>query len=95
MKVMEGETTTVQFKNDPAMVPVNMLLAKIDAENQAAVPQGNLSLAGAVYEMSFYNNHSASGTAKYTWQFQTDENGMLSYKDEYRVSGPALLKNPQ
>lgn len=93
LKIEAGKTTTIEFKNDPKMAPVSVLLKKIDAENMEAVPQGDLTLAGAVYELKFYNNHTASGKASVTWRFQTDEDGLIAFDEEYKVSGPDLPTN--
>ena len=66
----------------PGGDPVNILLRKMDAETD--IKQGNASLGKAQYTVKYYDTYSnlnpaLSGyNAKYTWVYETDENGFIS-----------------
>ncbi|WP_162613055.1 MSCRAMM family protein [Lachnoclostridium sp. An169] len=79
----------------PVMLPVSILLRKVDAETGGAA-QGTGSLEGAQFRVKFYGTRSSSDPAKdgdtplRTWIFVTDAEGKLKYSTEYLLSGDDL-----
>ena len=88
--VKEGQTATVSFINSPVYVAEVLGLVKWDNEFEEAVPQGDGSLAGAVYRYDYYDNLSWTGDPVRSWEFCTDEDGEIQYSPQYKVSGPDL-----
>lgn len=85
------------LKEKPLNDPIFALVYKVDADTGERVPQGDASLAGAQFTVkyydAFYDEVPASATPVYTWIFATDEDGFVSFAEEYKVSGPALPVN--
>lgn len=82
---------TFQAEEKPMSSSVEMAIAKLDAETGKAEPQGNGSLEGALYKVSFYKgdyndgvNPADSGVqpTRY-WVVKTDKNGKAYLKDSY------------
>lgn len=44
--------------------------------------------------MNYYENETATGTPKATWEFKTNESGVIRFNNDYKSSGPALPINP-
>ena len=81
----------------------------MDTETNANKPLGSATLAGAEFEVIYYdvqgtgnqNEISKSdvdklvsgATTSRTWKFKTDEEGKIRYTDNYKSSGDDLYKN--
>ena len=100
VKVASDETTRVNGKtvsDIPQSDPVGMLVGKIDAGTGESEPQGDATLAGALFTVRYYAGDytdaaaaEASGAPARTWVFETDEDGFAYLADEYKHSGDAL-----
>lgn len=100
VKVDSDETTRVngQTVSDiPQSDPVGMLVGKVDADTGESRPQGDATLAGALFTVRYYagdyadaTSAEASGAPARTWVFETDEDGFAYLADEYKHSGDAL-----
>ena len=100
VKVASDETTRVngQTVSDiPQSDPVGMLVGKVDADTGESRPQGDATLAGALFTVCYYAGDysdvaaaEASGAPARTWVFETDEDGFAYLADEYKHSGDAL-----
>ena len=101
-KVESGETTRVNGKSVsdiPQSDPVGMLVGKVDAGTGESRPQGDASLAGALFAVRYYAGDyadaaaaEASGAPARTWVFETDGDGFAYLADEYKHSGDALYR---
>ena len=93
--VSANETATFTCKETPGYHSFPMVLTKMDADIAApAVTQGDTSLEGAVFELSYYmNTEENTGKAPVrSWYFRTDENGKISFADEtYLMREPYVL----
>lgn len=100
VKVASDETTRVNGKtvsDIPQSDPVGMLVGKIDADTGESRPQGDATLAGALFTVRYYAGDyadaasaEASGAPVRTWVFETDGDGFAYLADEYKHSGDAL-----
>ena len=85
------------FNETPLNDPIGALVYKVDADTGERVPQGGASLAGAQFTVKYYDalydTVPTSATPKYTWVFETNSNGFVSFAEEFKVSGPALPVN--
>lgn len=81
-----------QPKDKPTNDPVNLMLQKLDAITGVDNP----SLAGAEFEVKFYDglytdvSEVENLEPLRTWVFKTDEEGILLYRNSYKVSGDSL-----
>ena len=73
-----GEEEVLSVTDEPVTDPVGYLLQKANAESEE-----NVDLSGAVYQIRFYTNYTASGTAERTWYFETDEDGSIYLLESY------------
>ncbi len=91
--VKPGEMVTVEMKDIPQTAPVSVLLKKMDEDTNSNEPSGNLSLEGALFELSFYNisldtDPALSGyTPERRWTLKTDKDGFCKLNDGYKTSG--------
>ena len=100
--VESGETAYVnggKVYDKPQNDPAYLLLGKYDGERtyngDANLPQGSASLAGAQFEVRYFDGYyssasaaEASGNPTRTWVFKTDADGFINIEDEYYlVSG--------
>ena len=100
VKVASDETTRVNGKtvsDIPQSDPVGMLVGKVDADTGESRPQGDATLAGALFTVRYYAGDyvdaaaaEASGAPARTWVFETDGDGFAYLADEYKHSGDAL-----
>lgn len=69
--------------------PVQLVLTKLDAELGTTTPQGDGSLAGAEFTLSYYQNveGSTAGEPERTWVLAADGDGRVLLDDAHRVSG--------
>ena len=82
-------------KDTPAARRIEILLDKADPLSSEKSPSGIHSLAGAQFEVAYFDNTdgNTSGSAHNTWVFQTDDDGKVStadsnaVRDYYLVSG--------
>ena len=58
------------------------------SEQQSASPQGNATLQGALFKVTY---SGSSETTLRTWIFSTDEQGFASFDAEHKVSGDDLF----
>lgn len=93
--IQSGTVTVFQTQDMPGNDPIRLLLVKKDAES--GKPQANARLGGAEYTVKYYDvesNEDPGKTGKepkYTWVFQTDEDGFIYFCEEYKISGDVLL----
>lgn len=97
VSVSAGTTTQVKgspVDEVPASAPGAALVQKLDGKT-GGVPQGNASLAGAQFTVSYYGNTigELSGNPLRTWVFATDEAGIAAYSNSQLVSGDPLFAN--
>lgn len=79
-------------REEPHLDPVRLRMVKFDEETRTANPIGAGSLAGAVFEVDYYNGtytkSTLPGSPTRKWYFQTDENGSWNF-----TSNAQLLNN--
>lgn len=100
VKVASDETARVNGKtvsDIPQSDPVGMLVGKVDADTGESRPQGDATLAGALFTVRYYAGDyadaaaaEASGAPARTWVFETDGDGFAYLADEYKHSGDML-----
>ena len=83
VSVSAGSTAQVHgapVEEVPASAPGGAIVQKLDAKTGGAA-QGNGSLAGAQFTVSYYGNTTGdvSGNPLRTWVFATDESGVATY----------------
>lgn len=76
----------VNVSDVPIMDPP-FAITKVDKDT--TTPQGDGSFSGAVFRFEYFDNDSWSGTAKRTWYFKTNENGVADYAPSALASGYA------
>ena len=107
--VESGETAYVnggKVYDKPQNDPADILLGKYDGERtynaEKNLPQGSASLAGAQFEVRYYDGYyssasaaEASGDPTRTWVFKTDADGYIDINTPslYFVSGDDLYLN--
>ena len=75
--------------------PLGLLLVKMDEDWHKPTPQGDASLAGAIFKFEFWEDPnpestgptSTNGAPTRTWYFKTNENGIIMFDPAYKVSG--------
>lgn len=97
--VSSGTTSQVEgspVEEVPATAPAGAIVQKLDAQT-GGTPQGDASLAGAQFTVSYYGNTAGdiSGKPLRTWVFTTDETGVAAYSSSQLVSGDELYANSQ
>lgn len=101
IEVTAGREHTIEFADVPQYAPITVLLKKVDSMTQQGKPQGSASLSGAEFSVKFYSGLWEEGkkpetlgkTAVRDWVFATDRNGIVEYKEDYRVRGDDLYKD--
>ena len=95
--VSGGQTTDLGVKDKPQNDPAAMWVGKVDAETTKAMPLGSASLAGAQFEVKYYDGYYTANTlpakAERTWIVKTDKDGYADLSSEYLVSGDSLYKS--
>ena len=97
-EVTAEQTTTIYFQDIPQTNQMGIVLEKVDADTGENKPQGSASLKGARFSVQYFAgiwkegiNPASLGVApRRTWIFETDENGVVKYDSEYKVSGDEL-----
>lgn len=98
ISVGAGESKTVTCTEPVTLIPVNVLLGKVDAETNLNKPQGSATLEDALFTVKFYpgiwdgeaNPMDLGKRAARTWVFRTDMNGECRYRWEYLADGDEL-----
>ncbi len=98
--VTAEKTTTLQFSDVPQVNPIDVLLKKVDADTKENTPQGAGTLRGAQFTVQYYkglweenvNPENLGKIPAKTWVFETDEQGVVKYTNEYLVSGDTLYE---
>lgn len=108
-EVVGGETRSVnaggggKVREVPIASAAQLLVGKHDGElayNEAGnLPQGSASLAGALFEVEYYDAlyatpelAAASQEPVRRWVFETDADGLVRLDDTYQVSGDELYR---
>ncbi len=96
--IVSGQTVTVNVTNVAQGDPVGILLRKRDAERGTGEPQGDGTMAGALFTIKFYKglfsaNELAGRTPARSWVVRTDADGFAYLHPDYLVSGDALYYN--
>lgn len=82
---IQNETNTFSVKDEPKTDPLSLMLKKTDENGKG--------LEGTIFEVKYYEkvtNNVEGLTPKYTWQFKTNERGLLQFEEKYRVGGDEL-----
>ncbi|MBQ8802054.1 MAG: hypothetical protein IJZ53_00260 [Tyzzerella sp.] len=103
VEVVASSTCVVTMADAPQTVTPGLLIQKVDAETGENVPQGTAVLSGAQFLVKFYAGNYADGEnpelggaqADKEWIMQTDVNGQIFMKDEYKISGDDFWKNEE
>ena len=95
--VEADQTTDVSSAEIPQRAEPEWLVLKQDLESGKDVPKGGASLAGAVFEVTWYagqfNDQKAAavaGVKSLQWHFVTDENGRAAFRKSALADGDAL-----
>ncbi len=86
-------TYTLSVSEVPQSNPINIFLAKIDRETGSALALGAATLEGAQFAVNYYDGYYDEDPAETgvpatrQWVFETDEEGMIYFTDEYKISG--------
>lgn len=78
--VPESGNCVVNVSDVPIMDPP-FAITKVDKDTTD--PQGDGSFSGAVFKFEYFDNEDWTGTAKRTWYFKTNENGMARYDVDF------------
>lgn len=103
MTVDSSQTVRVNVKDEPQMMPLDILLEKVKEE------ENPLSLMGAQFRITHYGTLLEDATIdpntmgenalqeikKRSWLFVTDENGMSRFQEEFLISGDELYYNSE
>lgn len=87
----DSMTQTIMAEDTPQYNPIDLLMIKKYKDGKEGNTTGDAVLSGAEFTVKYYGSAKATGDAKYTWIFQTDESGKVCYKDSYKKSGPKLI----
>lgn len=83
-----GSTINKTITNTPKNDPAGIKIQKVDADTEKNIPQGDGSLAGAVYEVRYFDsttidaNWSTTGWTRH-WYLKTNDNGVAIFDTEY------------
>ena len=103
--VNAGQEAVLQVSDAPQNDPSFMSIQKVDRDTGKTDPQGAGTLAGAVFEVKYYDGYydesNLPGQATRTWYLKTDEKGRtslqqaLTYPDTYLGAGSSdFYKTP-
>ncbi len=98
VKIISGEKTTFKATDKAQSDPVGVLLKKQDSATNQSIPVKNGSLANAQFTFKFYAGEYADGldpatkgiSPTRTWVMKTNENGIIRFTEDYKVSGDNL-----
>lgn len=91
--VKSGETTTLRVYDEPLFGDLSL---KIKKKAEAGADK-KLSLKGAEYRVKYYKKFLTATDVKTakpfrTWVFETDKNGEIRLRDQWKVGGDSLFK---
>lgn len=91
--VSAGKESVLPFSDTPITAHVTWLLQKCDAST-GATPQGDASLAGARFSVVHHGTTSGipDGAPLRTWEFRSDETGLVALSSTALVRGDALYE---
>ena len=107
VEVKDRQTAQVnggKVENTPQTARLDVLLRKLDADSRSAAPQGDASLAGAVFTVRYFaqlesppseDDGNVATNPLFTWEFRTDELGEVHLSDatsmeRYHIGGDEL-----
>ena len=110
VEVKDRQTAQVnggKVENAPQTARLDVLLRKLDADSRFAAPQGDASLAGAVFTVRYFaqlesppseGDGNVAANPLFTWEFRTDELGEVHLSDatsmeHYHVGGNELPRD--
>lgn len=110
VEVKDRQTSQVnggKVENTPQTARLDVLLRKLDADNRSAAPQGDASLAGAVFTVRYFaqlepppseGDGNVAVNPLFTWEFRTDELGEVHLSDatsmeRYHAGGDELPRD--
>lgn len=110
VEVKDRQTAQVnggKVENTPQTARLDVLLRKLDADSRSAAPQGDASLAGAVFTVRYFaqlesppseGDGNIATNPLFTWEFRTDELGEVHLSDamsmeRYHVGGNELPRD--
>lgn len=110
VEVKDRQTAQVnggKVENTPQTARLDVLLRKLDADSRSAAPQGDASLAGAVFTVRYFaqlepppseGDGNVATNPLFTWEFRTDELGEVHLSDatsmeRYHVGGDELPRD--
>ena len=86
----------IEVEDIPTMIPIEILLYKVDSETGMSASQGYATLAGAEFTVKYYALDTTTDPAEEgilpdrTWVFQADETGLIWYSDAQQIRGDEL-----
>ena len=107
VEVKDRQTAQVnggKVENTPQTARLDVLLRKLDADSRSTAPQGDASLAGAVFTVRYFaqlesppseDDGNVATNPLFTWEFRTDEFGEVHLSDatsmeRYHIGGDEL-----
>ena len=97
VEVAGGQTSVLELGEVPQSNPVGIAAAKVDRETGEAAPQGSAALAGARFQVRYYDGvfrtaeeAESSGAPTRSWILATNEDGEARLDGESLVEGDAL-----
>ena len=97
--VIQGKTATVNVKDIPQSIPVEILLEKTDARTGEKTPGGSAVFEDAEFTVKYYDGYydrdpALEGIeAERTWVMKTDASGKVMLQEEWKISGDGFYKN--
>lgn len=92
--VTKNKATVLKCKEVPAADVVTAIAQKTDADLGESQSQGNASLSGAEFTLSYfagnYEQETLPETPTRSWVLRTDANGSASLDEDHKVSGDEL-----
>lgn len=93
--VPKDSTVEVKSADPPIMDPDAIKLKKYPFVNGTIVDTlDGIPIAGAKFQVEYFDNYNASGTAKRTWIFESDKDGIVDLNNaSYYKGGDALYRD--
>lgn len=97
IEVRPNETACLEVTELPQHNPIELVIAKLDAETGKASPLGAASLTGAEFRVSWSatGNSAQDGSESRAWTLKTDEKGEAKLDSEHLVAGDDFFLGPQ
>lgn len=98
VEVESGTTVRAECTDVPQTNPIDLVVAKVDGESGTATPQGDATLAGAEFTLSYYAGSYDSVDAlpqepTRTWVLATGDDGRAFLDEDHLVSGDAFYRS--